>query len=493
MFDQEPPALRRLGTEMLALPRVRDERGFTLVEVMVTMLILVVGISGSVALIDGANARTLMTKEREAGNALTREVIEATRSIPYRQLGATSTITQLQAMPGLADSTPSTVAWTVVRRKQTYTVTLSVCSVDDDQDGFGDTSGGGFCTATGGTVDRNPDDYKRATVTVAWTRGGVTRKIKHSGIVNNEASSAGPSVEITEQDPAGEEINTPVSSVKFKVEAEDGAVAIKFAVDGVELDSATGVTSTIFRWDIDSGGVHVPDGTYVVSVTAFDAEDTPGPTRSRTIRLNRDVPVAPQDVFGGWNSRIGFSDVNDIVEIQWARNTEPDVTGYRVYRADVTGAVVVPGCDFATDPSQTECQDLNPPALSIGYYVVALDENPFDGSPREGAPSAPLIALPANTQPNQPPTLTANPDNDDVVLGWDPAPAASPAYPGSDVIFYRVYRDGTALGDRIARTSQDSLTSFRDSDAAAGGHVYYVTAVDENFSESAPLGPVGLP
>jgi prepilin-type N-terminal cleavage/methylation domain-containing protein len=494
MFDQEPPVLSRLGTEMLALPRVRDERGFTLVEVMVTMLILVVGIGGSVALIDGANARTLMTKDREAGNALTREVIEATRSIPYRQLGATSTITQLQAMPGLADSTPTTVAWTVVRRKQTYTITLAVCSVDDDQDGFGDTSGGGFCTATGGAVDRNPDDYKRVTVNVAWTRGGVTRTIKHSGIVNNEASSAGPSVEFTGQDPTGEEISTPTPSVKFNVEAEDGAVAIRFAVDGVVLDSVTGTTSTVFAWDIDSGSVHVPDGTYVVSITAFDAEDTPGPTRSRTIRLNRDVPVKPEDVFGGWNSRIGFSDVNDIVEIQWARNTEPDVTGYRVYRVGATGGVLVSGCDFATDPSQTECRDLNPPAdPSIGYYVVALDENPFDGSPREGAPSDTLTAVRANTQPNQPPTLTANPDNNDVVLGWDPSPAATPSYSGSDVIFYRVYRNGTAIGDRIARTSQDSLTSFRDGDAAAGGHVYYVTAVDENFSESAPLGPVGLP
>ena len=37
------------------------------------------------------------------------------------------------------------------------------------------------------------------------------------------------------------------------------------------------------------------------------------------------------------------------------------------------------------------------------------------------------------------------------------------------------------------------MTTYRDSDAAAGGHQYYVTAVDENFSESAPLGPVAAP
>jgi prepilin-type N-terminal cleavage/methylation domain-containing protein len=71
MFDQEPPLRSRLALEMPALQRVRDERGFTLIEVMVTMLILVVGISGAIALIDGANARTLATKDREAGNSLT--------------------------------------------------------------------------------------------------------------------------------------------------------------------------------------------------------------------------------------------------------------------------------------------------------------------------------------------------------------------------------------------------------------------------------------
>ena len=79
------------------------------------------------------------------------------------------------------------------------------------------------------------------------------------------------------------------------------------------------------------------------------------------------------------------------------------------------------------------------------------------------------------------------------MLTWGAAPGPPSPYTGSNVIFYRVYRDGTAIGKRIARTSLDSLLSYRDNGAAAGGHQYYVTAVDENFSESKPLGPVGLP
>ena len=369
---------------------------------------------------------------------------------------------------------------------------MSVCSIDDDQDGFGDTSGGGFCAATAGTADRNPDDYKRLAVNVSWTRRGVTKSVKQTGIVNNEASSAGPGVEFIS--PPASPVTVAVPNLKFKVQAEDGTVALRFAVDGVELDSQMNTTSYQFSWDIDSGSRHVPDGTYVVSVTAFDVADTPGPTRSLTIRLNRDAPAIPQDVFGGWNSRIGFSDANDIVEIQWARNEEPDIKGYRVY---YRSGAIVPGCDFTGDagsPSVTECRDLNPPAgASIDYVVRALDEDPSDGSLRESLDSATLTAVRASTQPEQPPTLTATADVDDLVLSWDPAPAPSPPYPGSDVIFYRVYRDGTALGDRVARTSQDVLTSFRDNGGATAGHTYYVTAVDENFSESAPLGPVSAP
>lgn len=475
---------------MSALSRLRTERGFTLIEVMVTMLLLVVGIAATMALIDGANARTVITKQREAANALSREVIEGARSVPYRQLNPGSAITTVQAIPGLEDTTPLTTAWTVERRRTVYTVTMTVCSVDDDQDGFGDVSGGSFCGGGGGTADRNPDDYKRVTVNVAWKSGNVTRSIKHAGIVNNEASTAGPAVEITSQTPAGNEIKTAVPSIQFKVQADPDAVAIRFAVDGV-IKGTSSSTNATFDWDIDTGSQHVLDGTYVVSVTAFDAEDTPGPTKSRTIRLNRDIPAAPQDVFGGWNPRIGFSDTPDIVEIQWARNTEPDVTGYRVYRGPVASKVLVPGCDYATVPSQTECRDLNPPpGATIEYFVVALDEDPFTGGPREGNVSATLTAVRANTQPNQPASLTATLDGDDVLLSWGDAPAVTPPYTGSDVIFYRVYRDGTLIGDRIARTGLEALTSYRDSGAAAGGHTYYVSSVDENFSESKPLGPV---
>jgi prepilin-type N-terminal cleavage/methylation domain-containing protein len=482
----------------MPFPRpLSDERGFTLIEVLVTMLILVVGIGGAIALIDGANARTVVTKEREAATGLTREVLEDARSVPYKRLTPTGTVTELQALPGLADTTPSTLAWTVQRRNQTYALKLSVCSVDDAKDDYGDKSGANFCSTSGTGPDKNPDDYKRLTVTATWKRGSMTRTVQQTGIVNNEAASTGPGVEFTGQTPAGELITTPgLSSVEFNVLAEDGTVAIQFAVDGAVVDTAANQTTATFKWDIDAGGTHVPDGTYIISVTAFDADGVPGVTRSRTIRLNREAPEAPKDTFGGWNPRLGFTDVGDIVDLQWVRNNEPDIIGYRVYRSlDGTSWELVPGCNFSDRPSATDCSDLNPPAGStIQYRVVALDENPFTGAAREGTPSATVTAVRGNDQPNGPASVTAGVvDGDSVLLSWPASDPVTPPYSGSNVIFYRVYRDGTALGDRIGRSGQEFLTSFRDNGAAAGTHQYWVAAVDENFSESKPTGPVTLP
>src|SRR4051795_10214138 len=114
---------------MPASSRLHDERGFTLIEVMVTILILTVGIGGAISMIDGAAARTTANKEREAGNALTREVIEAARSVPYRQLTPTTATSTIQALPGLSD-TGGGPGWTVQRRNQTFTITMSICSID---------------------------------------------------------------------------------------------------------------------------------------------------------------------------------------------------------------------------------------------------------------------------------------------------------------------------------------------------------------------------
>ena len=183
---------------MPALPRVRDERGFTLIEVLVTMTLLVVGIGGTLALIDGANARTVATKEREAGNALTREVIEAARSVPYRQLTPNNAVATLKAIPGLEDTTPVDDGMDRgAAQPDVHDLPLGCARWTTSRTAMATPAAAASAPEAPAGPDRNPDDYKRITVDVSWKRGVVTRNIRQAGIVSNDASSAGPSVEFT--------------------------------------------------------------------------------------------------------------------------------------------------------------------------------------------------------------------------------------------------------------------------------------------------------
>src|SRR5215210_2091194 len=68
-------------TQGMSRSRLAAEDGFTLVELMMAALVLVVGVLGVLSLLDHANRATERTKHREAATNLAREVIEASRAV----------------------------------------------------------------------------------------------------------------------------------------------------------------------------------------------------------------------------------------------------------------------------------------------------------------------------------------------------------------------------------------------------------------------------
>ena len=79
-------------------------------------------------------------------------------------------------------------------------------------------------------------------------------------------------------------------------------------------------------------------------------------------------------------------------------------------------------------------------------------------------------------------SLTSTTTADGLQLSWTaPASGMTPA-------FYRIYRDGTTVADRYSATGSAAL-SWTDKDPSSG-HQYWVTAVDNKFAESSPVGPV---
>src|SRR3954447_25937377 len=116
--------------------RAREE-GSMLIEVMVAIGVLLIGVLGSVALVDAANKTTSTTRAREAATNLARSVLEEARAMPYSQLVQSGAVNGLQGVQGLADSDATTAGWQVQRRNITFTINFTVCSVDDPTDGIG--------------------------------------------------------------------------------------------------------------------------------------------------------------------------------------------------------------------------------------------------------------------------------------------------------------------------------------------------------------------
>jgi hypothetical protein len=451
------------------------------VEVLVAALVLVVGVLSLLSVLDTANASTASVRARDAATSLTRQLIEGARSIPYSALTPLTLEDALQQQPGLG-SDGGSAAWSVQRQNVRYAVAATVCAVDDPSDGVGPHDGGVYCsdsTATG-TTDRNPDDYKRVTIDVTWTSDGLAGSHNHQvAVINNPGSAGGPAVtNLTVNAPAAALITTNLSGAAFSASTSVPAASVVFSVDGVATAPAIGNSAAwTFQWPI----LDLVDGTHLVTAQAFDRQGLSGATRSVTVTLNRFAPAAPSGLAGGRNGAV--------VDLEWLPNPERDVAGYRVFRG-VAGLGPQLVCPLTRE---TACEDTDPPAglpgLLLTYFVVADDLSP-SGQYRDGLPSLPITVLTLNRAPNPPTQLTASQFDGATKLSWV---AASPADPdGGEVAFYRVYRDGLGFDNRYDRTGLGSELSILDGRSDGVSHHYWITAVDDQLAESAPVGPVTM-
>jgi prepilin-type N-terminal cleavage/methylation domain-containing protein len=512
----------RADGRMMSPPRLRtNEHGFTLVEVLVAIFILLVGVLGVVSLIDGANFATASTKSREGGTNVAREILDGARAVDYDKLTPTEIVGELQAQPGLADSDTAAPGWQIARRGIDYTVTdVPVCKVDDPTDGLGDHADGDFCADPSPTVppDGNPDDLRRMDVKIAWSVGALNPSVRQTTLIVNPSGSLGPSVKtycVTGLPASGSTTcpGTPIDEVadgantKVSFAATTStAAAFHWQVD--DANSRGDATATpsgsspswAFDWDLGTVGTFeclttpnwTLDGNYLVAGQAFDANGIQGQRKALTLTVNRSLPFKTCDLLGGYNDRLpnddGFiPDKPPIVDFQWKANPERDIVGYEVYRkkvgAEANDSLV---CPLTTD---TSCY-YEPGQLAEGnyeYYVVALDRDPSTGI-RRGPSGDPLpVQIGSGNQPPAAPTpVSATTSQGLPMLTW----GASPDPDDHEIRFYRIYRDGTAYADRYDRTGGALPLSWTDRNPGAGSHTYYVSAVDEFFDESAPTGPV---
>jgi prepilin-type N-terminal cleavage/methylation domain-containing protein len=507
-------------------PRPRSgQSGFTLIEVLVAITLLLVGVLGTVAMVDGANAVTSKTKAREGANSVARSIVEVGRAVPYKNLTDSDLFAALASRPGLNDTSAAS-AYTIESRGFHYDVTLQVCSMDDPKDDLGAHDGTiEFCpnsdvgTGLGSDVDRNPDDYKRIAVTMTWQRQGGAETVKQTSLVSNPVGGLGPTVIRLEAPAVGGTPKTVTSpgTVRFEAETSTDASELQWSVDGAGQGDADPVGGSNrqfeFLWDIegDSGGRNYDDGTYVIQAQAFDDKGRSGSPKALTVVLNRALPRAPQPLQG---VELGGRNGNgDMVDMLWKANTERDVLGYRVYHSTVAGGPsggpwTQVTCFGQVDSyvEDSSCLDEGAPSSDpLYYYVVAVDTAAGTGALQNGDKSF-LTVNSGNTVPTKPVNVSAcvggSPgctDSDGTaasdgatVIRWD---ASTDPDPGDSILFYRIYRDGwpvTTYADRfqIFFTGGSGALAWTDPDTPDGQHTYQLTAVASNFGESAPSDPV---
>jgi len=457
--------------------RLTEERGFTIVEVMAAVVVLLVGSLGTLAMLDTANQRSRTASDRQKATSLARDVVERAKSLSYNQVTAGTIVTRLREDPVLAGTSAS--PWRIERDGTVFTVQAEVCWLDEPADGLGSHSSG-FCagSGTGGSADSNPIDFKRVTITASWSNGSGGGTSRQSTLVSSGGGGGdAPAVEAPRlTSPAFVPIISPsVTSASFAVTTAADAAAVTWAVDGAQQGPATGSKrSWTFTWELPPY-----DGTYDISAQAFGASGQASEPRSTTVVVNRFAPFAPADFNAGRNG--------SVVEAEWRANKERDVIGYRVYRAASNGPAEI-ACPLTEDPW---CIDPSPPVRtgqSLTYWVVAVDRDP-SGNERDGDSSAVVEVNGQNRPPNAPTGLTVTKDgNGNTHLNWT-APSTPDPDAGDSIHSYRIYRDGTTVGDRINRVD-GTETFVADPRTWDEVHQYWVTAVDTHMQESTLLGPV---
>lgn len=496
----------------------RDERGFTIIEVMVAASLLMVGVLGTMQMVDVANQQTVADRSREGGTNLAREIVEGANHVPYQQLTPTAVTAALQELPNLESTDSAT--WELERRGFTYTVTAEACTVDDKVDGFRSPSAAGtYCaessqTDTTSAQDRNGDDFRRVKVTVQWTLNGRQRSVAQSTIVNNPGDAAGPAVTTFTSSTWSPVTSTSVTQITFTAQTTappktSETTKVKISLDGTYRGDATKVGT---QWQWTWTGVNtLPDATYVLTAQAFDADGRSRGVRILKMVLNRSAATAPTDVSAGRNVRLKtVAGGPSIVDVAWKASNEPDVVGYRVYRSpssSMSDATLI--CEtsleavkygttwtsFSKTKQPTSCSDRTASLVdgqAYWYGVAPLDTDPLDGSVREAQTQGKIQVSVSSTQPPAPPTLTSQPDAvaKTVKLTW-----TAPTLPtGMTLDHYRIYRDGVTLTHRYDRTPGTELT-WTDNQLGGITRSYYVVAVSKRtssggYAESAPVGPV---
>ncbi|MEA2374527.1 MAG: hypothetical protein QOD53_990 [Thermoleophilaceae bacterium] len=485
---------------MARLRHIGGDDGFTLLEVLVAMVVILVGVLGTVMLVDRANAGSSDNKARQQATAVARNLAETAQGLSYSTVTTSAGLATTMQSNGFPDWDTSTTGWQLCTSAigqvkvaggsctagMVVSVTAAECSVDDPHDGSGvHAAGTNFCSdSAAGTADSNPDDYKRMTFTITPPTG-ISQPVTQTTIVGaNRASSPGgggggggggtidvsaltltsPTLVSGQVAPCKNNLTctwpqvtaTTVSpkTVTFQATTASSAQKVKFAVDGQVMATVSGpATSFTWTWNLPNAQ---PDGVYNVTAQVFDSTGNvaQGDPKPLSVTVNRYVPDynAFTVASAGRNHLypLGASSTPEIETYPaagGAGRVDRDIAGFMVARqVGNNGAIVC----TTTSVLIRWCQDTAAPAPS-GNTAMTYDTGPYgyypDGSQsigNAGGVSSNVNA--ANARPCNPSGVSLSRSGTTVTFTWtnpgicSPGSTASGDPNASDCVdFFRVY------------------------------------------------------
>jgi len=173
------------------------------------------------------------------------------------------------------------------------------------------------------------------------------------------------------------------------------------------------------------------------------------------------------------------------VTVSWKPNSEPDIFGYRIYKAYHLSEELSQITDAPVAQSTfTDQLDLNTLNETAYYCVMALDINQNHSRLSELL----KVSLPDKVRPQPPVFLPVKSTRDGVSLGWVRGSS-------EDIVQYNVYRKAPGKSEwmliKNEQARADSVYHHVDETAYPGQVNYYtIVAVDDAGLESAPANPV---